>query len=596
MRAASTDRDGPRIPWEIVETLPGTDRDLMARWAALVDGASSRPARARALVGHALTTYWAAQTGVASEGWVILADRRVAAVEEAVALARGDGRPDLLAEALLGTLHARWGPDHLLHRPPVVAELTALHDAVVDPELRFQIRSWAVLEALDAGDLAAAGREVDRLAAEAEGTDLLLFPRRVRLWRANLAMMAGAIDDAVAANQEVLADTAPTAGAPFSFQNAMVTFAIERYFRRGLADVVDPVRSVRASSPRVSANWDAALAFSLAQAGRLDEAAEVFEPLARDGFSSVVRDLNWLVVTVVLALTALDLDDRPRIERLLDLLDPYTAFDATHGSGYASYGPVGRVVGMLAGRAGRVDDGRRLIGGVVAGRPAGPWTGLARLEMARLGSVVVEADDAADELGRLGLDGWAEEARRLAVDARRLTDDGPSAERIGDEWTLRHPSGEAVVRHGKGMDMLVRLLAHPGEVVDAADLDGVDAAMPRRASAEPILDGVARRAFRQRLDVLEGAARRRPGDEDEIRAIRRALAGGSYTPSGSVELERTRVRVTKAVRRTVEAIEVASPGLGAHLALAVSTGRTCVYAPVDGRAWRVRVDEVRPVS
>ncbi|MBX3313138.1 MAG: hypothetical protein KF906_02360 [Actinobacteria bacterium] len=588
MGAEQPVRDGPRIPWEIVETLPGTDAVLVARWADLVARAATPAARARALVGHALTTYWAAQTGVSSEPWAALAEQRAEAVAEAVALARSDGGSDLLAEALLGTLHARWGPDHLLHRAPVVAELDTLHDAVVDPELRFQIRSWSVLEALDAGDARAAARVVDQLAAEAEGTDLVLFPRRVRLWRANLAMLRGEVDEAVAANQAVLADTAPTAGAPFSFQNAMVTFAIERYFRRGLADVVDPVRSVRASSPRVSANWDAALAFSLAQAGRAEEAAAVFEPLAAEGFSTVVRDLNWLVVVVILALTALELDDRSRAATLLDLLRPYAALDATHGSGYASYGPVGRVVGMLAGRCGEVVEGRRHLADVVGRRPPGPWTSLARLELGRLVADPGPAEVAADELAGFGLAAWADEARGLARDLRRSEDDGPSAERTGGTWTLRHASGEAVVRHGKGVEVLVRLLARPGEVVDAADLDGVDPDLPRRAVTEPVLDREARRAFRERLTVLERAARRRPGDEDEILAIRRALAGAAHAPSGSAELERTRVRVTKAVRRTIDAVATASPGLGAHLADTVSTGRSCVYAPPDGRAWRVR--------
>lgn len=602
-----------RLPWEIVETLPGTSAELLDGWATRLREAPDRETRARALVGHALASYWTVQTGVETEPWATVSARRAEAVDEALDLARRIARPDLLAEALLGQLHAHWGPDHVAERPAIVADMVAIHDDVDDEELRYQIRSWSVLGALDVGDLRSASAAVDRLAEESASTDLVLFPRRVRLWRANLAMLRGDIDHAVATNQAVLADTAPTAGAPFSFQNAMVTFAIERFFRKGLADVVDPVRSVRASSPRVSANWDAALAFSLAQSGQLDDAAAVFEPLAVDDFSAIHRDLNWLVVVVLLGLTALDLDDGPRISTLRRLLEPFAAYDATHGSGYASYGPVGRVVGMLAARSGDRDGARQHLGAVLVGREPGPWTSLARLELARSEAHRSEAhrpgdgrqrpagdettaagplaDQAADDLRTLGLDGWEADARSIGRAARETSSTGPSARRVGSTWTLTHPTGEATVRHGRGVELLVQLLARPGAAIDAADLDGVDPTLPRRSTEEPLFDATARRAFRDRLALLEQRSRRRPTDDDEIVELRKALAGATHVPQGSAELERTRVRVTKALRRALVAVEEASPTLGAHLASSISTGRTCVYAPVDGNAWTVRAGD-----
>lgn len=589
------DRDLPRLPWEIVETVPSCEPARIERWAAEVARARRPDDRVRALVGSALSTYWAVQTGVVDEPWPVVAERRGEAVDEALDLARTVGRPDLVAEALLGGLHARWGPDHIADRPAVVAELAGLHDDVTDEELRYQIRSWSVLEALDAGDHRGAAAVVDRLEIESRGTGLSLFPRRIRLWRANLAMLAGAVDEAVAANQAVLADTAPTTGAPFSFQNAMVTFAIERFFRRGLADVVDPVRSVRASSPRVGANWDAALAFSLASAGQLDEAAACFEPLAADDFSTVHRDLNWLVVVVLLGHTAHLLDDRPRAAVLRGMLTPFAGLDATHGSGYASYGPVGRVVGLLAAATGDVEAARRTLGRVLRHRSPGPWTSLARLDLARLGDpptpepgpdplgAAGHAERAAAELQTLGLDVWASEARQLVRAEHRRGDRGPTARRRGATWSLVHASGEATVRHGRGVELLVALLARPGEVIDAVDLDGVDPGLPRGAVAESTLDEAGRRNFRARLARLERQGR--PADRAEIEALRRALAGSTHVSSGSAEVERARVRVTKAIRRAIDAVTESSPDLGAHLAASVSTGRTCIYAPPDGRAW-----------
>lgn len=595
-----------RLPWEIVETLPGTSAGLRQRWSEQVRLAADRTERARALVGWALTSYWAVQAGVEQDDWVTVAARRGDAVDEAEALAREVGEPDLLAEVLLGQLHARWGPDHVAARPSIVAELEGIHDDILDEELRYQVRSWSVLRALDGGDVRRATSEVDRVARECEGTRLVLFPRRVRLWRANLAMLRGDIDEAVVTNQEVVADTAPTTGAPFSFQNAMVTFGIERFFRRGLGDVVDPVRSVRASSPRVSANWDAALAFSLAEAGRLDEAADVFEPIASD-LDAIPRDLNWLVVFVLLALTAVDLGDGRRVAVLRERLEPFARYDATHGSGYASYGPVGRVVAKLAACSGDLPDATVHLAGVLVDRDPGPWTSLARLDLARLdlarvswgrissepASSVVEgspaelAEQAATELAGFGLAERAADARTLARSLRETDDSGPVARRDGTTWSLRHATGEAVVRHSRGVELLVQLLARPGATVYAADIDGVDPDLPRRAVVETVIDAEARRRFRTRLDELERRPRRRPADDEEIAALRGALAGAGQVPAGSVELERTRVRVTKAIRRAVDGVAASSPGLGAHLAASISTGRTCVYAPGDGIAWRV---------
>lgn len=580
-----------RLPWEIVETLPGSDATRLAEWTDRVAGARSREERSRALIGLALSSYWVVQAGVVDEPWAIVAARRADQVDEALDLARQVDDPDLVAEALLGQLHANWGPDHLDLRPAIVAELDALHPAVGSEELRYQIRSWTVLAAFDAGDTAGADAAIDRLAGECAGTDLVLFPRRVRLWRANLAMLTGAIDEAVAANQAALGDTASTAGAPFSFQNAMVTFGIERFLRRELADVVDPVRSVRASSPRVGANWEVALAFALAESGRLDEAAAIFDGIASDP-DAVPRDLNWLVVTVLLGLIAADLDDRARIAAIHDRLAPYAALDATHGSGYASYGPVGRVVGMLAARRGLLDVARDVLGEVLATRSDGPWTSLTRLELARTGGpdAAAVAERAAVELTGLGLDAWAAEARRLERASEVGRTVRPVARRDGTSWSLLHPAGRATVAHSRGVELLAVLLTRPGRPLHVLDLDGIDRSLPRTGTFEPVLDDRARRSFRRRLEELERRPRRSAADDEEVAALRRALAGGAHAPSSSAELERARVRVTKALRRTIAAVEAASPGLGAHLTAAVTTGRTCLYAPVAGEAWTIEDD------
>ena len=580
--------DHQRLPWEVVETLPSTDRDLVERW----DTAGAPDVRA--LVGRALSRYWATQEGVLDESWEMVAQQRREDVDAAEACARAAGDPELLAVALLGRLYALWGPDTVADRPVVLGELRSLAPELADEELRLRVIEWEVLEHLDAGRVEDARREVDRFARVAASTDLLLFQRREALWRGNLAVLAGQVDDGLGIISSAVAATAETAGTPFSFQNVAITVAIERFLRRGLLDTIDTIRSVRASSPRVGANWDTGLAFALSETGQLDEAAELFDRLAADGFAAVPRDLNWLVTMHLLGLVALHLECPDRCAAALAQLAPFAHLDATHGSGYASYGPVGRVVGSLRARCGDLDGAAADFDAVLATRSPGPWTSLTLLDRARElrgvdpARAAADARRAATELRDLGLDAWASVARELHLQLVLDGHGGPIAHRAGGTWVLRHQSGRAELPDGKGVQYLTELLARPGRAVPVAELDTeLDPALPD-AGTESTIDAAARNAYRRRLADLDRPDRTLgPHEEAEVDFLRRELAAGSFAASGEPELERARVRVTKAIRRAISAIGDQSPGLRDHLASSVHTGGRCLYAPADGIGWQI---------
>ena len=584
-----------RLPWEIVETTPGTSRDLLDGFETALAAAGGPRAEVQALVGRSLASYWAVALGVVDAPWDQVAAQREQDTGRALDVARTAGDRDLVVTALLGRLYARWGPDAMGERPGLMAELAPLVPAVEDDELRRRALEWGVVDRFDHGDLAGVRAAIARF-VEPIATPTAMTGRRELLWRANLAMLEGRIDEAVALNQEAVSDTAHLAGTPFSFQNVAVTIAIERYLRRGLADVVEAARSIRASSPRVAANWDAGLCLSLAEAGEHGEAREIFDRLAADGFREVTRDLNWLVATFVLGQAAVRLGGPDGSATLLEQLRPFAHLDATHGAGYASYGPVGRVVGALAGTLGHDGEADAALTAVIGSRGQGPWTALTLLDRARVRVRSRPAEGLHDALGaaaaldELSLTGWADDAREISADLRAAGHGGPAAHLDGTTWSLTHPSGRAELPDGVGTRRLLRLLRRPAEATDVLDLEPDTAVAGSSAGAESAIDPPARRAYHRRLRDLDAKATASgldAAEEAERRLLQGELSAAAYVASPAPEVERARLRVTRSIHRAIAKVADSDPTLGTHLRAAVHTGRRCSYEPVDGTAWIV---------
>ncbi|MFV1990538.1 MAG: hypothetical protein ACC652_07340, partial [Acidimicrobiales bacterium] len=524
-----------RLPWEIVETLPSTDAALVDHWEQCLDEARSTPQLVRALVGRALSLYWAVSEGVSQLSWTEVHQLRQDNISEAIRLARTSDDPDLIATALLGELYALWTADGPLNRGPVVEELSALFDQVNDEELRFRIREWKVLAHLDSADLAGAKLEMKIFSEEAFRTDLTLFRRRAELWNATVAMLEGRVDEAIEVNQRAISSTADVAGSPFSFQNVAINLAIEQFFHRTLGDAIDSIRAIRASSPRVANAWDTGLAFALSECDQLDEATELYDALAINNFERVDRDLNWLVTIQLLGLVAVRLEDPVRCRSVLELMQPLGEFDTTHGSGYASYGPVARVLGSLAAVAGEHEAAETWFEFVLQNRPAGPWRSLTLLNRAQARAslkpeqAIEDADAAATELESFGLSAWATVARDLRQHLQLQGHGGPAARLEANLWTMSHPSGKAVVRHTKGMGYLTQLLARPGKPIDVMQLDTeISAALPTTATATSSIDAEARASYRQRAASLQAASELSPQESAELEHLLKELAGSVY--------------------------------------------------------------------
>jgi hypothetical protein len=106
------------------------------------------------------------------------------------------------------------------------------------------------------------------------------------------------------------------------------------------------VRGIIAQSPGVQA-YQAALALVLAEAGRLDEGAEVLDTLAAAGFGSVPEDALWMGTMVAASLSYWRAGSREGVDDLYAVFSRYPDANATVGNA-SSYGAVAWFLGILA--------------------------------------------------------------------------------------------------------------------------------------------------------------------------------------------------------------------------------------------------------
>ncbi len=169
-----------------------------------------------------------------------------------------------------------------------------------------------------------------------------------------------------------------------------------------------------------------------------------------------------------------------------------------------------------------------------------------------------------------------------------------ACERRGQHWRIEMDRHGTTVEHSVGMVYLAQLIANPTQEIRAVDLaagpgqrDGIAA-----AAGQPLLDDVARRAYRRRLADLDEEIEEHEARHDLERAARvrlerdwliselTAAAGlGGRARQFPADEERARIAVGKAIRRALDRIAAADEVIGAHLRASVHTGRRCSYWP-----------------
>jgi len=194
----------------------------------------------------------------------------------------------------------------------------------------------------------------------------------------------------------------------------------------------------------------------------------------------------------------------------------------------------------------------------------------------------------------------------------------------GEIWSIGYGATVVRLRDGKGLRFLEALVRQPGVEIHALDLvaliEGRDRAQPGpgdpalevragTGDAGEVLDDVAKRAYKQRLDDLReeleeaeswGDPERVAAAREEMEFLARELSaavglGGRDRRAGSAA-ERARVNVTRALKATLRKVAEGDATLGRHLDASVRTGTFCEFRPTPGFVMRTAPGPAPPVA
>ena len=274
--------------------------------------------------------------------------------DRALAMARRVGDPAALGYALNSAFMADDHYDDVDRRIDMTTETLAIAQQTNDATLTHWARLWLNIALLGKGDVTGFAAQIDAEEELAQTVKLPAIAWYVPLWRATNALIRG---DLVAA--ERLALEALTLGQDANDETSLQMFGVQLYTVRLEQGRLDEVESTIVGMveqfPSIPA-WRVAQAMLTAELGRLDEARDHLEVVARDGFAMLPRDVNWIVAMALIARTALLLREWEHADEAYESLLPFEHLFVVIGQAAEWYGSAARCLGELATAAGRYDE------------------------------------------------------------------------------------------------------------------------------------------------------------------------------------------------------------------------------------------------
>lgn len=283
----------------------------------------------------------------------------------AIAMARQQNDPAVLATALAGLSERPWQPHEtkeVLRDAIEMAEAAArANDLEVTMRAHYR-RAILLLELGDIKGVSAAVEEMGRLNTSLRQPFFYAYEQALK---ARLALMRGAFDEAEELIRKVQLARIPNVAveSPHAVDPAAQMIFILRRERDQLR-TLGPMVAMFVRQTAMAAIWRPALALLYTELGDVDSARAIFDDLASDDFRSVPDDARWTTCIAYLAEVCTALDDRARAGRLYGLLLPWSGRNI--GVGIECQGSSDRFLGLLASVDERWPDAERHFGEALA--------------------------------------------------------------------------------------------------------------------------------------------------------------------------------------------------------------------------------------
>ncbi|HYZ93560.1 MAG TPA: AAA family ATPase [Actinomycetota bacterium] len=265
--------------------------------------------------------------------------------DEAVAIARRLGDPDVLADALSNRCWAMDGPDDLEDQLEIADEVLAIGSDTNKKTVLLEglrLRTDALFEKGDIDALRDAVSELSRLAEELR---VLEYIRIAWAWDAVFATFEGRYEDAELIKDKVHEMLRSMGHSQSELVSAALSFPMN--WMRGKLIEGLPLYEALAEAMPSRLFYSAVAAWCTADAGMHERTREILDAVSPDAISSLAQGYVWWSTLVGFTQAVTQLGDREWAETLYALMAPYSGRLCTTGSS-GFLGAVDHYLGELA--------------------------------------------------------------------------------------------------------------------------------------------------------------------------------------------------------------------------------------------------------
>ena len=281
--------------------------------------------------------------------------RRLEIASEALDLARRSGSEHTLAWCLWRLFNPISVPETLEDRRANMDELHMLAEKLGDPIMRVWAAIYNTTPAMEMGDRDRFDEALDQNVALAEE-----IGQPVPLWAARwIGALREFADGNIARSEELVeeaAQVASDAGQPDALTFYVGQLQFIRWAQDDLADLEELIASTMEDNPDL-VTFRALLALTYCDAGRLEEARELIEPVIDDDFRVIKRDMAWATSMIQFADVAAETGSTDAAETLYAALEPWG--DQFPCISITLWMPIAHYLGRLAETLGRPEDADR---------------------------------------------------------------------------------------------------------------------------------------------------------------------------------------------------------------------------------------------